>query len=45
MFHQVVELNPQDRDFHRRLWRSNSLQPVRTLRMTKVTYGNAAASY
>ena len=40
-----VELNSQDRDFHRILWRSNSMHPVQTLRMARVTYGNAAASY
>ena len=43
--YQQVELNPQDRDFHRILWGSSSMQPVQTLRMTRVTYGNAAASY
>ena len=43
--YRQVELNPQNCDFHRRLWRSNSMQPVLTLRMTRVTYGKAAASY
>ena len=43
--YRQVELNPQDCDFHRILWRSSSMQPVQTLRMTRVTYGNAAASY
>ena len=43
--YRQVELNRPDRDFHRILWRSNSMQPVQTLRMTRVTYGNAAASY
>ena len=40
-----VELYRQNRDFHRILWRSNSLQTVQTLRLTRVTYGNDAASY
>ena len=42
--YRQVELNRQDHDFQRILWRSNSMQPVQTLRMTRVTYGNAAAS-
>ena len=43
--YRQVELNPQDLDVHRLLWRSSSMEPVQTLRMTRVTYGNAAASY
>ena len=43
--YRQVELNRQERDIHRLLWRSNSMQPVQTLRMTRVTYGSAATSY
>ena len=43
--YRQVELNRQERDIHRLLWQSISMQPVQTLRMTRVTYGSAAASY
>ena len=42
--YQQYERKRQDRDFHRIIWRSSSVEPVQTLRITRVTYGNAAAS-
>ena len=44
MYRQVA-LDESDRDFHRILWRDFVTDKIRELRMTRVTYGVASASY
>ena len=46
MYRQIV-LDEQDRDFHRILWRSHSdsAEPIRHYRMTRVTYGIASSAF
>ena len=36
--YRAVELTPADRDLHRFLWRASPEQPIRTYRMTRVTF-------
>ena len=44
MYRQVL-LDKEDKDFHRILWRENSDEPIKHLRMTRVTYGLVPSSY
>ena len=40
-----VLLDDPDKDLHRFVWRSNSSQPLRDYRMTRITFGVSASSY
>ena len=44
MYRQVM-LADEDKDFHRILWRKNSAEPMKLLRMIRVTYGLVPSSY
>ena len=44
MYHQIA-LDKDDKDFHRILWRDNPQEPIKHLRMTRVTYGIASSSF
>ena len=44
MYRQVM-LAEEDKDFHSILWRENSAEPMKLLRMTRVTYGLVPSSY
>ena len=41
----VVTLTPEDRDFHRFLWRDKDTDPVVDYQMTRVTFGIASAAF
>ncbi|XP_078357312.1 uncharacterized protein LOC144642205 [Oculina patagonica] len=43
--YRAVVLAPEDRDFHRFLWRENATDPVVDYRMTRVTFGIASAPF
>ena len=43
--YQAVELEDEDRDFHRFVWRANKDSPVQDYRMMCVTFGVASSSY
>ena len=43
MYRQVL-LAEEDKDFHRTLWRERSAEPMKHLRMTRVTYGLVLSS-
>ena len=44
MYRQIL-LSPEDRDFHRILWRDSPSEPVREYRLKTVTYGTKPASF
>ena len=44
MYRQVI-LADEDKDFQRILWRENSAEPMKHLRITRVTYGLVPSSY
>ena len=44
MYRQIA-LADEDKDFHRILWRDSPSEPLKHLRMTRVTYGIASSSY
>ena len=41
----AVTLTPEDRDFHRFLWRKTDTEPVVDYRMTEVTFGITSATF
>lgn len=43
--YRAVTLTPEDRDFHRFLWRDKDTDPVVDHRMTRVTFGIASAAF
>ena len=43
--YRAVTLTPEDRDFHRFLWRDSQTDPVMGYRMTRVTFGIASAAF
>jgi len=43
--YRAVALAPEDRDFHRFLWREKATDPVVDYRMTRVTFGIASAPF
>ena len=43
--YRQVQLDNEDKDFHRILWTPPGETEIRTLRMTRVTYGIASSSY
>ena len=43
--YRAVTLTPEDRDFHRFLWRDKDADPVVDYRMTRVTFGIASAVF
>ena len=44
MYRQIA-LPDEDKDFHRNLWRDSPSEPLKHLRMTRVTYEIASSSY
>ena len=44
MYRQIAS-DKDDKDFHRILWRDNPQEPIKHLRMTRVTYGIASSSF
>ena len=44
MYRQIA-LADEDKDFHRILWRDSPSEPLKHLRMTRVTYGIASSSF
>ena len=43
--YRAVTLAPEDRDYHRFLWRDKATDPVIDYRMTRVTFGIASAAF
>ena len=43
--YRAVELTPEDRDYHRFVWRSDPNQPLKDYRMMRVTFGVSASSF
>ena len=43
--YREVELTPEDRDFHRFIWRSSPQESIQDYRMTRVTFGVSASPY
>ena len=43
--YRAVELEDQDRDYHRFIWRSSCEEPLIDYRMTRVTFGVSASSF
>jgi len=43
--YRAVTLTPEDRDFHRFLWRKTDTEPVVDYRMTRVTFGITSAAF
>ena len=43
--YRAITLTPEDRDFHRFLWRDRDTDPVVDYRMTRVTFGIASAAF
>ena len=44
MYRQICLARP-DKDFHRMLWRNDPKKPIKTYRMTRVTYGIRSSAY
>ena len=44
MYRQIA-LDEDDKDFHRILWRDSTQEPIKHLRMTRVTYCIASSSF
>lgn len=44
MYRQIL-INPEDRDCQRILWRNNSDEPIKTYKLSTVTYGTASAPF
>ena len=43
--YRAIELTDADKDLHRFVWRSNSSDPLKDYRMTRVTFGVSASSF
>ena len=43
--YRAIELAPNDRDFHRFVWRKNPSDTLKDYRMTRVTFGVSASSF
>ena len=43
--YRQVELNKEDKDYHRLLWKDLNSEAIETYRMTRVTYGIASSSF
>ena len=43
--YRTISLAPEDRDYHRLLWRDKPTDPVTDYRMTTVTFGVASAAF
>ena len=43
--YRAVHLAPEDKDFHRFVWRSTPTDPLKDFRMTRVTFGVSASSF
>ena len=43
--YRAIELTDADKDLHRFVWRSNSSNPLKDYRMTRVTFGVSASSF
>ena len=43
--YRQVELDKEDKDYHRKLWKDPNSEAIETYRMTRVTYGIASSSF
>ena len=43
--YRAISLAPEDRDYHRFLWRGKPTDPVTDYRMTRVTFGIPSAAF
>lgn len=43
--YRAIALAPEDKDYHRFVWRSTSNAPLKDYRMTRVTFGVSASSF